>query len=66
MAAVLIAVEDKSASIRRLAVEILARFPNPAVVPALAKAMQDEDSEVASAAKRSIEHLESLVKGGAA
>ncbi len=65
MHAVISAVDDKSAEIRRLAVEILARYPNSAVVPVLAIAMQDSDSEVAAAAKRSIEHLESLVKGGA-
>ena len=66
MEVVLIAVKDESASIRRLAVEILARYPFPAVVPILAYAMQDEDSEVAAAAKRSVEHLESLVESGAA
>jgi HEAT repeat protein len=64
MDAVLIAAKDESASIRRLAVEILARYPFPAVVPILANAMQDEDSEVAAAAKRSVEHLESLVEAG--
>ncbi len=64
MEAVISAVNDETAGIRRLAVEILARYPNPAVVPILSKAMEDSDSEVASAAKRSIEHLESLVKGG--
>lgn len=66
MQAVITSVDDKSPGIRRLAVEILARYPNPVVVPILAKAMEDGDSEVASAAKRSIEHLESLVKGGVA
>ena len=66
MRAVITSVDDKSPGIRRLAVEILARYPNPVVVPILAKAMEDGDSEVASAAKRSIEHLESLVKGGVA
>ena len=65
MNAVISSVDDKSAGIRRLAVEILARYPNSAVVPILARAMQDVDSEVAASAKRSIEHLESLVKGGA-
>ncbi len=64
MDAVLISAKDESASIRRLAVEILARYPFPAVVPILANAMQDEDSEVAAAAKRSVEHLESLVEAG--
>jgi HEAT repeat protein len=64
MEPVLIAAKDESASIRRLAVEILARYPFPAVVPILANAMQDEDSEVAAAAKRSVEHLESLVEAG--
>jgi HEAT repeat protein len=66
MEAVLISVTDESAEIRRLAVEILARYPYPAVVPALAKALQDEDSEVAASAQRSIQHLESLVEAGAA
>lgn len=64
MEAVLIAAKDESASIRRLAVEILARYPFPAVVPILANAMQDDDSGVAAAAKRSVEHLESLVEAG--
>ena len=62
---VITAVEDDTQKIRRLAVEILARYPYPEVVPPLAKAMQDPDSEVAAAAKRTIDHLESLVKGGA-
>ena len=65
MKVVLSAVEDDTQKIRRLAVEILARYPYPEVVPPLAKAMQDPDSEVAAAAKRTIDHLESLVKGGA-
>ncbi|MDP7312918.1 MAG: HEAT repeat domain-containing protein [Candidatus Thalassarchaeaceae archaeon] len=65
MNAVISAVDDESAGIRRLAVEILARYPDPAVVPILAEAMQDSDSEVAAAAKRTVDHLESLVKGGA-
>jgi HEAT repeat protein len=65
MNTVLTAVNDKSDGVRRLAMEILARFPHAKVVPVLAKSLNDPNQEVREAAERSLKHLESLVDAGA-
>ncbi len=64
MEIVFTAMADPAPIIRRLAAEILARYPHPRVVPILAAALQDDNPDVAAAASRSIQHLESLVKAG--